>query len=79
MFPTASWRAVKEKGLLIVLNQNGVFYPGWHSTGWERENARMAKVHALADHVFYQSEFCSRCAERFLAPHPVDQKSSTMA
>lgn len=62
--------AVKAKGLPIVLNQNGVFYPGWHSTGWERENARMAKVHALADHVFYQSEFCRRCAERFLGARP---------
>jgi glycosyltransferase involved in cell wall biosynthesis len=26
----------------------------------------MARVHATADHVFYQSEFCRRCAEQFL-------------
>jgi len=57
---------VKDAGVPIVLNQNGVFYPGWYPHGWERENARMAKVHATADHVFYQSEFCRCCAERFL-------------
>ena len=28
----------------------------------------MAAVHAMADHVFYQSEFCRRCAEKFLGP-----------
>ncbi len=50
----------------IVLNQNGVFYPAWYPVGWERENARMARVHELASHVFYQSEFCRRSAARFL-------------
>lgn len=57
---------LREAGVPIVLNQNGVFYPGWYPDGWQRENARMAVVHAAADHVFYQSEFCRRCAEAFL-------------
>ncbi|MGN6573789.1 MAG: glycosyltransferase family 4 protein [Pseudolabrys sp.] len=57
---------VRAAGVPIVLNQNGVFYPGWYPSGWERENARMAAVHGKADHVFYQSEFCRRCAEKFL-------------
>lgn len=57
---------IKAAGVPIVLNQNGVFYPAWYQQGWERENARMAKVHAAADYVFYQSEFCQRCAEQFL-------------
>ena len=52
----------------VVLNQNGIFYPGWYPYGWEAENARMAGVHAAADYVFYQSEFCRRCAEKFLGP-----------
>jgi len=56
----------RAAGVPVVLNQNGVFYPGWHPHGWERENARMAKVHAEADYVFYQSEFCRHYAERFL-------------
>ncbi len=55
-------------GLPVVLNQNGVFYPAWYPEGWERENARMARLHAAASHVLYQSEFCRRCAERFLGP-----------
>jgi glycosyltransferase involved in cell wall biosynthesis len=57
---------VRAAGVPVVLNQNGVFYPGWYPHGWERENARMAKVQTAADYVFYQSEFCRRCAERFL-------------
>ena len=64
--PQAVLDRVRAAGVPVVLNQNGVFYPGWHAKGWERENARMAKVHAAADHVFYQSEFCKRCAEQFL-------------
>jgi glycosyltransferase involved in cell wall biosynthesis len=57
---------VRAAGVPVVLNQNGVFYPGWYPDEWQRANVRMAKVHAVADHVFYQSEFCRRCAERFL-------------
>lgn len=50
----------------IVLNQNGVYYPAWYPRDWRRENARMAQAHELANLVFYQSEFCRRCAEKFL-------------
>ena len=57
---------IKRSGVPVVFNQNGVFYPGWYPDRWERENARMAGVHAAADYVFYQSEFCKRCAEKFL-------------
>jgi glycosyltransferase involved in cell wall biosynthesis len=58
--------AVRRADVPVVLNQNGVFYPSWYPNGWERENARMAAVHAAAVHVLYQSEFCRRTAERFL-------------
>lgn len=59
---------LRAAGVPLVLNQNGVFYPGWYPVGWERENARMAKVHGAADYVFYQSEFCRVCAEKYLGP-----------
>lgn len=59
---------VRAAGVPLVLNQNGVFYPGWYPQGWQRENERMAVVHGKADYVFYQSEFCRHCAERFLGP-----------
>ncbi len=66
--PQAVINTVRGAGIPVVLNQNGVFYPGWYPFDWQAENARMARVHAAADHVFYQSEFCRRCAEKFLGP-----------
>ena len=66
--PAFAVARVRAAGVPLVLNQNGVFYPGWYPTGWERENARMADPHAAADYVLYQSEFCRRCAEQFLGP-----------
>ncbi len=53
-------------GVPVVLNQNGVFYKAWYPEGWEAENERMAGPHQAASHVFYQSEFCRMCADRFL-------------
>ncbi|MGE3149114.1 MAG: glycosyltransferase family 4 protein [Pseudorhodoplanes sp.] len=66
--PQAVIERIQASGVPVVLNQNGVFYRRWYPKGWERENARMAGVHAAADHVFYQSAFCRRCAELFLGP-----------
>lgn len=57
---------LKARGLAIVHNQNGVFYPGWFDGDWEAQNARMAAAYQLADHVFWQSAFCRRCADQFL-------------
>lgn len=66
--PATALRRLKERRIPIVLNQNGVFYPGWYPGDWRAENRRMAHAHRLADHVFYQSEFCRRSAEQFLGP-----------
>ncbi|MGB0683968.1 MAG: glycosyltransferase family 4 protein [Magnetovibrionaceae bacterium] len=52
----------------IVLNQNGVFYSAWYDGDWRGQNRRMSQAHGQAQHVFYQSDFCKRAAERFLAP-----------
>ena len=54
------------RGVAIVCNQDGVFYPAWYGGDWQAENRRMAAAYHLADHVFHQSEFCRRAAERFL-------------
>lgn len=59
-------RAARRAGGKVVLNQNGVAYPGWAGADWQAMNAPNARVHAAADFVVYQSEFCRRCAERFL-------------
>lgn len=66
--PRSVVAAFKSAGVPIVLNQNGVYYPAWYPHGWQRENARMAFVHDAASHVLYQSEFCRKCAEKFLGP-----------
>ena len=56
----------RKAGLRIVLNQNGVGYPAWLGSGWQEFNRPMAYIHHVADHVFYQSEFCRLSAERHL-------------
>lgn len=57
---------LKARGIPIVHNQNGVFYPGWYAGDWKAQNRRMARTFYRADYVFFQSEFCKRSAERYL-------------
>ena len=57
---------LQKKNIPIVLNQNGVFYPGWYQGAWEENNAIMAKAYHAADFVFWQSEFCRYAADKFL-------------
>ncbi len=59
-------RAARRAGGRFVLNQNGVAYPAWAGADWRERNTPNARVHAAADFVVYQSEFCRRCSERFL-------------
>ena len=63
-------RVARERGARIVVNQNGVAYPGWHGPGWERVNLPMSDLLKLADRVFYQSQFCKESADRYLGPPP---------
>lgn len=70
-FPRRLVRMAQKQGAKIVLNQNGVAYPGWYGKGYEKANKAMAYVHAVADYVFYQSEFCKVSAEKFLGRRPV--------
>jgi glycosyltransferase involved in cell wall biosynthesis len=64
-----AWLA-RRRGRRIVWNQNGVAYRGWHGPGWEETNDGLARLLRASDHVFYQSEFCKRAADRFLGPAP---------
>lgn len=64
--PDLAIESIRRRGIPIVLNQNGVFYPAWYRGDWQRENARMATAYHQASHVFWQSQFCRRCANRFL-------------
>ena len=50
----------------IVLNQNGVAYPGWAGAATEELNRPYRRALLAADHVLYQSEFCKRASDEFL-------------
>ena len=65
-FPVRMARMAKRAGAKLVLNQNGVAYPGWHGPGWERANQPMQELTELADYIFYQSKFCKLAAETFV-------------
>ena len=57
----------KRRGVPIVLNQNGVGYPGWAGDEVETFNRPIREALLAADHVLYQSEFCKRSADLFVA------------
>ena len=59
------WLA-RRRGVPVVLNQNGVGYPGWAGEETEAFNRPLRRALAAADHVLYQSEFCKRSADEFL-------------
>jgi glycosyltransferase involved in cell wall biosynthesis len=59
---------VRRRGIPVVLNQNGVGYPGWAGARTEEFNRPLRQVLATARHVLYQSEFCKRSADVFLGP-----------
>lgn len=65
-FPVRMAKMAKRAGAKIVLNQNGVAYPGWYGRGWERQNKPMKELLKLSDHVIYQSDFCKLSADKFL-------------
>jgi glycosyltransferase involved in cell wall biosynthesis len=68
-FPYLSRRSIetiKRKNIPIVLNQNGVYFPGWYGKGWECKNNKMMPAYHLSDYIFWQSEFCKESADRFL-------------
>jgi glycosyltransferase involved in cell wall biosynthesis len=63
-------RLAKRRGARVVVNQNGVAYPGWAAGRTDEFNARLRGVLGHADHVVYQSEFCKAASDRFLGEPP---------
>lgn len=57
---------LKKRKIPIILNQNGVFYPGWYEKNWKKKNQEMAFLYHQADYVFWQSNFCKLSANKFL-------------
>lgn len=64
--PGVALDLLKQRGIPLVYNQNGVFYKAWYAGDWAAQNRRMARSYHAADWVFYQSQFCRRAADRFL-------------
>jgi glycosyltransferase involved in cell wall biosynthesis len=60
----------RRRGAPIVVNQNGVAYPGWAGERTDALNDRLRAVVQAADHVVYQSDFCKLAADRFLGEPP---------
>jgi glycosyltransferase involved in cell wall biosynthesis len=56
----------RRRGAAVVLNQNGVAYPGFAGDDTERLNRPYRRALLAADHVLYQSEFCKLSADLFL-------------
>jgi glycosyltransferase involved in cell wall biosynthesis len=56
----------RRREIPVVLNQNGVAYPGFAGEDTERLNRPYRAALLAAEHVLYQSEFCKLSADRFL-------------
>jgi glycosyltransferase involved in cell wall biosynthesis len=60
----------RRRGAPLVLNQNGIAYPGWAGAETEELNRRNRRALEAATHVLYQSEFCKTAADEFVGAPP---------
>lgn len=56
----------RRRGAPIVVNQDGVAYPGWAGERTAALNEPLRRALVAADHVVYQSAFSRRSADEFL-------------
>jgi glycosyltransferase involved in cell wall biosynthesis len=56
----------RRRGIPVVVNQDGVGYPGWAGDRTDDVNRPLRQALLAADHVLYQSEFSKRSADLFL-------------
>jgi glycosyltransferase involved in cell wall biosynthesis len=56
----------RRRGAPLVLNQDGVAYPGWAGEATEALNQPYRRALLAAEHVLYQSEFSKLSADTFL-------------
>jgi glycosyltransferase involved in cell wall biosynthesis len=55
-----------RRSAAVVVNQDGVAYPGWAGDRVEELNRPLRRALAAGDHVLYQSAFCKRSADELL-------------
>jgi glycosyltransferase involved in cell wall biosynthesis len=58
--------AARRRRAPVVVNQDGVGYPGWAGERTEEINRPLRRALEAADHVLYQSALCKRSADAFL-------------
>jgi glycosyltransferase involved in cell wall biosynthesis len=56
----------RRRRIPVVVNQDGVGYPGWAGARVEEVNAPLRRALHAATHVLYQSAFCKQSADAFL-------------
>ena len=59
-------RLARRRGIPLVVNQDGVAYPGWAGEATEGLNARYRRALQAADHVLFQSRFSKESSDLFL-------------
>jgi glycosyltransferase involved in cell wall biosynthesis len=59
-------RYLRRRRIPLVVNQDGVGYPGWAGADTETVNRPLRALLGAADHVLYQSEFCKREADEWV-------------
>jgi glycosyltransferase involved in cell wall biosynthesis len=59
-------RIARRRGASIVVNQDGVAYPGWAGDRVEELNRPLEDALFAADHILYQSEFSRESAALYL-------------
>jgi len=59
-------RLAHRRGIPVVVNQDGVAYPGWAGEATDRLNARNRLALEAADHVLFQSRFSKESSDLFL-------------
>ena len=59
-------RLARRRGIPVVVNQDGVAYPGWAGDETEELNSRYRRALHAADHVLFQSQFSKDSSDRFL-------------
>jgi glycosyltransferase involved in cell wall biosynthesis len=63
-------RIARRRGAPIVVNQDGVGYPGWAGDATDDVNRPLRRTLRAADHVVYQSEFSKLSADLYLGEPP---------
>jgi glycosyltransferase involved in cell wall biosynthesis len=61
------WLARRRRARVVV-NQDGVAYPGWAGERTDELNEPLRRALRAADHVVYQSVFSRRSSDEFLGP-----------